>query len=412
MLTLGQKHMGHWTRLGLGTLAALSIAGFTSVANAQTWPGGQTGPALGQLFAIDKTGETGWVYGAEDVAGDGLDQFKQQEMSIDIRTAYASTDAQRFWARVYVSDAASPGGNINAYVFIDSDRSASTGGSSAATDIDPKLTSNPTGGFEFVLGVQGNQTLQLWEWNGSAWAKKNLDPSQGTAEAGAILDPIRLNGDVHGYLQGAVDLNQVALTQACEANLYVRTTGAASVGAGDLEVGVVGPCIPADGNGNGVPDPVENPPSGCTSDAQCANGGVCLNGKCIFAAACSVPADCQTGYVCTNGRCVLQPSGTCTTNAECNGAVCTGGQCVACAPGGTECGSGYVCGPDGRCISSSGGGGAGGSGVVPGPDDEIQGGACACSTPGGAGSRAFTLSLLFPLLFAARRAARRSSSSR
>lgn len=390
-------------------LAALSIASLTSVAAAQTWTGGRTGPALGELFAIDKTGEPGWIYGAEDLAGDGLDSFKQQEMSIDIRTAYASTDAQRFWARVYVSDAASPGGNINAYVFIDADKSASTGGGAAATDIDPKLTGDPSGGgYEFCLGVKGNQSLSLWEWSGSAWTPKNLTPPQSAAEVGAILDPIRLNGDVHGYLQGAVNLALVGLTQTCQANLYVRTTGAASVGAGDLEVGVVGPCVPVDGNGNGVPDPIEKPVTGCTSDAQCANGGVCLNGKCIFAAACGVPGDCQAGYTCTNGRCVLQPTGTCTTNAECNGAVCAGGQCVACTPGGSECGAGYVCGPDGRCISSSGGGGAaGGSGVSIGPDDEIQGGACACSTPGGTGSRVFALSLLFPLLLCARRAARR-----
>ncbi|GMV14052.1 MAG: hypothetical protein AMXMBFR56_22760 [Polyangiaceae bacterium] len=189
--------MGHTSRLGM--LAALSIASVTSVATAQTWTGGRTGPALGELFAIDKTGEPGWLYGAEDLAGDGLDSFKQQEMSIDIRTAYASTDAQRFWARVYVSDAASPGGNINAYVFIDSDKSASTGGSAAATDIDPKLTGDPSGGgYEFCLGVKGNQSISLWEWSGSAWTPKNLTPPQSAAEAGAILDPIRLNGDVHG----------------------------------------------------------------------------------------------------------------------------------------------------------------------------------------------------------------------
>jgi len=381
-----------------------------ALAVAQTWTGGTT-PALPQLFAVDATGETGWLYGQEDLAGDGLDSFKQQEQSIDIRTAYAATDTQSFWFRVYVSDTAQPGGNVSAYVFIDSDKSASTGGSAAATDVDARFTTDASnGGYEYVFGVRGNQSVVgLWEWRPqtSSWATKQINANAASAEAGTDTDPILLNGAVHGYLQGKVDLTQVGLDSACAANLYVRTTNeTAALGAGDLEVGQVGACVPADANNNGVPDPVE-PKTGCTTDAQCPNGGVCVGGKCILAQACGAGVSCDTGYTCVNGRCVVQPTGTCTDNAACNGAVCVGGQCVACTPGGTECGAGRTCGPDGRCVGASGNGGSGGaSGVALGPDDEIQGGACTCNAPGRSSRRSWLFLTMFPLAWLVRRSRR------
>lgn len=400
-----------------GLLIVAAIVAIPTPASAQTWAGARQAPALTELFAIDATGETGWLYGQEDVAGDGVGSFKQQEQSIDIRTAYASTDAQRFWFRVYVSDTQTPGGNVSAYVFIDADKNASTGGSAAASAVDAKFTTDASpGGYEFIFGVRGNASvLGVWEWRTQQadWSSKQVNPTQATAEAGAFLDPVRLNGDQHGYLQGAVDLGVVGLTTTCTANLYVRTTNeTASLGAGDLEVGQVGSCIPADGNNNGVPDPVE-PTAGCTTDAQCANGGLCVNGKCIFAPACASDADCAATETCTAGRCVVKPTGTtCTDNAACSGLVCSGGQCVPCTPGGSECGAGSVCRPDGRCGSGAGTGtgGAGGAGVELGPEDEIQGGACACSLPGRATPLGW-LSFALPLLLLSRRARRARSVS-
>lgn len=382
------------------------VVSFPAVAGAQTWSGGRQGPRLAELFAIDATGEDNWLYGAEDLAGDGLGTFQQPEQSIDIRTAYASTDNQRFFARAYVSDAAAPGGNISMYVFIDSDRDASTGGSAAAAVIDPLFTSDASnGGYEYVLGVRGNQSvIGVWEWNGTDWATVNLNPNQTDAEAGAFLDPIRLNGNNHGYLQGEVDLDQIGLTEACNASLYVRTTSTGATGDGDLDVGQVAACIPADANSNNVPDIVER--DGCTEDAECLNGGVCVNGTCVIATACEAPADCPNGYTCTNGRCVITPTGTCTTTDDCdNGLVCDNGQCVAC--GANTCESGYVCGPDGRCLNPSGVGGEGGSGLTIGPEDEIEGGACACSTT--SRSSWHSTLLLLPLALLLRR---RSRSSR
>lgn len=54
-----------------------------SSARAQTWAEARTTPVLGEIVAIDATGEAGWLYGFEDLAGDG-ETFKQQEKSIDI----------------------------------------------------------------------------------------------------------------------------------------------------------------------------------------------------------------------------------------------------------------------------------------------------------------------------------------
>ncbi len=380
---------------------------------AQTWVGGRSGPALTEIFAIDATGEPAWLYGAEDVAGDGIDVFKQQEQSIDIRTAYAATDAQRFWVRVYVSDANAAGGNVTGYVFIDADRNAGTGGPAAAPEIDAKLApSSVAGGYEYVVGIRGNASIGgVWQWNGGAsqYQTKNVNPSQASAETGSVLDPILINTPAHGYLQANINLGEVGLTEQCTANLYVRTVNeTAALGAGDLEVGQVGPCVPADGDSDGVPD-LTVPKSGCTSDAQCPNGGVCVSGKCVLAVPCAVDGDCPAGRTCQAGRCVFVPSGNCTTNSECNGLWCNSGQCAACTMD-DQCGAGRRCGPDGRCISASGGG-TGGAGVTLDPEDEIQGGACTCGTAPARGAGGLLL-LLSPLLFALRRRSRRAALHR
>lgn len=410
------------TSRAVAAVAAVLVSAVAAPAAAQTWAGGRTTPGLGELFAVDKTGEPGWLYGQEDVAGDGIGTFKQQEQSIDIRTAYAATDLQRLWLRVYVSDSSAPGGNVTAYFFIDSDNNASTGGSAAATSIDAKFTEDSSpGGYEYALGVRGNASVTgLWQWQTpqNQWTKAQLNPNDASAESGTDLDPIRLDGDTHGYLQGAVNLSSVNVTQACNAQLYVRSVNdVAALGAGDLEVGQVGSCVPSDANNNGVPDPLQ-PPGGCTSNAQCPGGGVCVGGKCVIAQPCIKPADCPTNQTCTqDGRCVPKPSGSCTTNAECGDLICTGGQCVACTTGGNQCGAGQTCAPTGHCVTASGGtggagaGGAGDGGVALDPGEAVKGGACACSVPGrrGSGPLALGLALLLPLGWTARRSRRRRS---
>lgn len=369
------------------TLTTLAVLFVPIAASAQTWVDSRTTPILNEIVAVDATGETGWLYGHEDLAGDG-DEFRQQEQSIDIRTVYASTDSARFWVRLYVSDPNAAGGNVTAFVFIDADRSAATGGTAAAPEIHALLTADSSpGGYDYVLQIRGNGTLEeIWEWLDaqSAYQPTNPTAAQVDAEIGQDADPIEINGIDHGYLQGMVDLGLVGLTEACNAMLYVRSVHEATGGDGDLEVGQVGPCVPADDNNDGVPDPVE-PSEGCTDDSQCPGRGICVNGRCVIPQACLTNDDCDPDEECSpEGLCVPLPGGSCTDNADCGDLVCVDGQCVPCTPGGDQCGPGRRCGADGRCVSDSGVGVGGGGGAWPGgiplePGDQVQGGALTCA---------------------------------
>ena len=150
----------------MGALTSLPVLLSPALASAQTWTSSRTTPLLGEIVALDATGEANWPYGAEDLAGDGLGEFRQQEQSVDLRSVYAATDDTRFWIRLYVSDPNSAGGNVVAYVFIDADHTAATGGSAEAVEIDAKLVTDPTdGGYDYVVGVAGNGTIvDIWQW--------------------------------------------------------------------------------------------------------------------------------------------------------------------------------------------------------------------------------------------------------
>jgi hypothetical protein len=358
------------------TLAVCSVALSSFVASssawAQTWVDGRSTPGLEEIVAVDKTGEPNWLYGFEDLAGDGM-TFQQQEQSIDIRTAYASTDADRFWARIYVADANQAGGNVTVFVFIDSDKTTTTGGSAAATEIDPRFDSDPSnGGYEHALEIGGNGSIAVWDWQMPMSTFMRMVPpdTQATAENGQDADPIEINGDLHGYLQGSVDHALVGLTAACNADLFFRSIQQGGTGTGDLDVGTVGPCVPADANDDGVPDVVV-PPSGCTSDAQCPGGGVCVNGECIVPQPCADDGDCDPDERCSaDVICVPVGGGACDSNFDCGDLVCRDDVCQPCTPGSDECGAGRVCASDGRCVG----------GVTLLPGQEAQGGAFTCAT--------------------------------
>lgn len=152
----------------LGSLLALAAASplLASTASAQTWIGTRKTPALTEIVSIDRTGEAGWIYGQEDVAGDGIGTFKQPEQAIDLRTVYAVTDATRFWARAYVAEPNAVDTNVKVFVFLDTDRNKATGGPANAPEIDAKLLKDPTqGGYEYVLEIHGNNTVgAVWAW--------------------------------------------------------------------------------------------------------------------------------------------------------------------------------------------------------------------------------------------------------
>lgn len=334
-------------------------------------------PSLREIVAIDATGETAWLWGAEDVAGDGLAVFMPQEQSIDVRTGYATTDATRFWARVYVSEPNGVGGNVIAFVFIDTDQSTSTGGSALAPEINAALASDPSpGGYERVLAIRGNGMLEgVWSWRSGPnnYAQDTIMANQFAGEAGKDLDPIRIGGTTHGYVQGAIDLDLVGLTTVCTANLFIRTVNTApGQTAQDLDVGAAGSCVPRDDDRDRVPD-VLKPPSMCTEDAQCPNHGLCSGGRCFLAEPCAIAAECASGQECSaDGRCVVPPGASCANSGECGELVCRDSRCSACLPGTTECGADRKCGPDGRCVAT------GDIPFVLGAGEAVEGGACNC----------------------------------
>src|SRR5262249_13530552 len=153
-------------------------------------------------------------------------------------------------------------------------------------------------------------------------------------EANVDVDPIRLNGNPHAYLQGSIDLGLVGLAQVCKGNFYVRAVDTSAAGASDLDVGAASACVPADANGDGVPDIIVVP-GGCTADAECPGLSICADGACVLGVPCIDDTDCASTEQCSpDGFCVAKPAGTCKVTADCNGLVCTSGTCVACAFGG------------------------------------------------------------------------------
>lgn len=331
----------------LGLYAGFAVFALAQAGFAATWTAGTT-PGLGQIFAVDPTGESGWLFGAEDVFGDGLQNFTAAEQALDLRTAYASTDATQLWTRVYLSSPAQADPTLVAFVFIDADRDTASGGGTSSTTLSPAFTSEHSpGGYEYVVGIGGGTLPRVWQWQAPSWVEQTLTATQGAVETGTDVDPIRIGTAAHAYVQSRVNLSVVGLTQACDANLYVRS--ARTTGASDLDMTYSTSCVPA--KSSGVPSIVVV--SGCTSDAQCPENGVCDNGQCGIAPPCVSSADCAAGDTCTtDGRCV--PVGACTL-------------------GGNDCAAGTRCAPTGACIP---GGATTGSG-------EVEGGAFHCSVSNG-----------------------------
>lgn len=376
-----------------------------SPAWAATWVNARTTPRLTEIVGIDKTGETGWIYGQEDVLGDGFGMFGQQEQSLDLRTAYAATDMTRFWVRAYVSDVNAVGGNITVFVFIDADKNQATGGKTNSTVLSPAFTTDVSpGGYEYVIGLRGNGMISnIWQWRTvmMQYSVVNAPPMDAVGETGHDVDPIRINTDQHGYVQGAVTLGLVGLTPPCDANLYVRSAN--QMGASDLDMSFATSCVPADTNGDKIPD-ILVPPTGCTSNAQCPQGGVCQNGMCVLAPPCVTDANCPNGYTCTaDGRCVPKGGMACTSNTQCNGLVCVGGMCVPCTQGSNQCGGTTVCAPNGTCAQGMGpppgGGNVGG---------QVEGGAFNCGVTRSSGD-GIALVIVGSLILLVRSRRRRSS---
>lgn len=261
---------------------AISWALCGSLAQAQTWSDERTTPSLSELVSVDQTGEPNWLFGSEDVAGDSLGSFGAAEQASDVRSAYAATDRNRLWLRTYVSSEAAPTG-LALYVFIDTDRDASTGGSANAPELDPLFDADPSpGGYEIVIEIQDSERLEnVWRWseaNQEFEALSGLDGFDAAIEAGADLDPLRLGSPPNGYLQAALNLARLEVAVSCDVNFLFRSN--AGMGLADIDVGAAGPCVPGDSNDNGVADVAESN-AACETDDQCPAEGSCREGRCV-----------------------------------------------------------------------------------------------------------------------------------
>jgi hypothetical protein len=369
----------------LGILVATAVLAFTHPADAQTWVGGRTTPRLGEIVAIDHTGEPWWPFPPpEDILGDGLNNFTTPEQRLDMRTAYAATDAQRFWTRVYVVARDMVSAGVRVFVFIDTDNNPMTGGSAAAAAVNARFTTDPTaGGYERVLEIDATgAVLHVWSWQQAMMTFTSAVPTkpQMAGEAGKDVDPATPGAWAAGYVEAQIDLAIAGLTTACDARLFYRSVNTADPPHSDIDIGVDGPCKPAAG-ADGVPA-ILIPPMGCMTDMNCPAQGVCDNGTCVLPAPCLVATDCGAGFMCTpDGRCVPNPGGACMVQTDCGKLACVNGQCVACTPGSTNCGAGLECTPQGTCVVGVGGtGGNGAGGGIPHllPGQRVQGGALAC----------------------------------
>jgi hypothetical protein len=256
-------------------------------AHAQTWAGERSTPVLRELVAVDPTGEPNWLFGSEDVAGDGPALFNAAEQAADVRSAYAATDRGRLWLRIYVS-AQTPPESLRAFLFIDTDNDARTGGPARAPEVDPSLDMDAaTNGYEVALVWSGAGPLVAWRWtpgngngNGNMAAYQvvsDLEALEALTELGSDPDPLRLNAPRNGYVQASLKFQPLDLSVACEANLLFRSTSGMNLR--DRDVGRAGPCLPGDANDNDVADVAESRAS-CATDAQCPGGGTCRAGQC------------------------------------------------------------------------------------------------------------------------------------
>jgi hypothetical protein len=395
---------------------AASMAVLLSAASgaAQTWSGSQEAPLLFQIVGIDRTGEPGFPYGREDVAGDGLATFAEDEAGSDLRSLYADADASRLWLRAYLARASAPSMSLRVFFFIDSDARDNTGGPAHGSELDEALADDPTsGGYERAVSVGGDGAiLGVFSWSSGPgrWSEDtNYRPADVRAELGLGPDPLEIGSAQHGYAQLELTHALSGLSQSCGGTLFVRLLNELSATRTLADDAPDELACQAETDDNG--DPIVLSPDTCSSDAQCPGESVCRDGVCLIAYGCAGNPDCPSGYSCEGGICVKVVSGSCEDAADCDGLVCDGGRCVACAASGARaCASGLACAPDGTCRDADGSAGGGG-GELSGPG-KVRGGAFSCAAGGSpARASAWTLvALVLSLLVRARK--RRRSPAR
>lgn len=397
----------------IGVAAALLI---TSTAHAQTWSLKRQRPSLFEIIAVDRTAESGWPFGQEDIAGDGVTTTEADEAAVDLRSVYADARAKKLWLRAYVSATKTPTANSLAFFFIDSDADPDTGGSASDSQIfaafkDDKV-STPKG-YERAVEIRGDGTvvaLFAWDNDKLRWTQQSDAMAMMVmAESGVARDPLRLAGDDHGYFQAELDLSVASVDDACDGTIFVRTwrDGDDKRKFGDLADAGSADCH-AHLNRFGDPDLLHS--DDCVSDATCPAQGKCSQGTCLFGYECSSDDACQTGQHCQSNVCVRALDRDCTYSADCDSLVCSDKRCVPCTnSGSTACEASLVCSPNGSCLRAPSPDNPltdGESAAVSG--ERVRGGAFACTAAErGIGGGGVALVMLLALAALVRRGVKR-----
>lgn len=373
-----------WAALigGLWVLVALPLGS----ARAQEWAAQRARPSLFEIIALDALGGLGWPFGREDVAGDGAGTFEADEASTDLRSVYAVVHADQLWLRAYVQSDAGPTAGVTAYFFIDSDASTATGGKTLDATRFPELTTDASaGGYDHVLAVHGDGTSGgafAWDAKQKAWREQS-NPAI-AVDVGVAIDPLRLAGDEHGFLQARLPLAGFDIDAGCHSNIWVRIS---SVPPGSEGRRLVDQDVPVQCRAklNVFGDPEILKSDVCSDDDSCPAAGRCRDGTCVFGYDCDSNADCRRGTRCEADRCVRLMEGVCDSSADCDGLLCESSRCTACSESGARaCADSLVCTPLGACIRpADADGGGGGRALAAG--EQVRGGAFSCSASRGVG---------------------------
>ncbi len=84
-------------------------------------------------------------------------------------------------------------------------------------------------------------------------------------------------------------------------------------------------------------EPLDPPTGQCEADADCGEGGRCIDSACYDA--CTTDETCGEGRYCLDNICVpdTRPRPFCINDTECNGGPCVGGVCRTTCENATEC---------------------------------------------------------------------------
>jgi hypothetical protein len=333
-------------------LLLMAAASQPCAAGAQTWSLKHQRPALFQIIAVDSTGEPGWPFGAEDLAGDGNQKFDPAEAALDLRSVYADARAKNLWLRAYVSGSVAPATGVVAFFFIDSDAQAKTGGKAEGSVLWPAFTPDSSdGGYERAVGLRGDGSsigVFFWDAKSAAWVKQPERPALATLETGVARDPLRLDGDDHAYFQVQLALASYGLDLDCTGTIFVRlwNDAAGKASDDDADAALCRPRL------NVYGDPLILQSAACGGDADCPAQSRCREGVCLIAYSCDDDSDCRADEHCNAGTCQRVVTSACSDAKSCDGLVCASAHCVACSDEGADaCPADQLCEPNGSCVS-------------------------------------------------------------